>query len=56
MILNRFQVPAATIEIVTKAMTLATEEGKPLTARQIIDLLRENGVEIPAGLERWLRR
>lgn len=56
MILNRFQVPAATIEIVTKAMTLATEAGKSLTARQILDLLRENGVQIPAGLERWLRR
>jgi hypothetical protein len=55
-ILNRFQVPAATIDIVTKAMTLATEAGKPLTARQILDLLRENGVQIPAGLERWLRR
>ena len=55
MVLNRFNVPTATIDLVLKAMNEATDAGQSLTARQIINLLRENGVRVPAGLERWLR-
>lgn len=55
MVLNRFNVPTATIDLVLKAMKEATDAGQSLTARQIINLLRENGVRVPAGLERWLR-
>jgi hypothetical protein len=55
-ILQRANVPAATIEIVRKAMVAAKEAGAPLTVSQVLTLLKENGVNIPDRLLRMFGR
>ena len=52
-ILRRANVSADTIEIVRKAMVSANEAGAPLTVRQVLTLLKDNGVQIPDKLLRF---
>ncbi len=54
-ILRRVNAAPNTIEIVRAAMVAANESGSPLTVPQILRLLQNNGVRIPAALLSLLR-
>lgn len=54
-ILKRVRAKPEIVEVVRGAMKAANESGSPLTASQIISLLRENGLVIPEAIAKLLR-
>ena len=54
-ILKRVNAKPETVEVVRTAMKAAKEAGSPLTASQIISLLRESGIAIPEAIVKLLR-
>ena len=54
-ILRRVNAKPETVDVVRTAMKAAKESGSPLSASQIVSLLRDNGFEITEAIARLLR-
>jgi len=54
-ILKRVNAKPETVDVVRTAMKAAKESGNPLSGSQVVNLLRDNGIEITDAIARLLR-